>query len=87
MTHFLVSDEKPDGYKLEDLLSILRRDIVRRSAKIMEDEREEAQQVLDNNVRILTLLSECIHLSKDSTRMLEKSFGPSIKGKPRIGKP
>lgn len=87
MTHFLVSDEKPDGYKLEELLSILRRDIVRRSTKIMDDERDEAQQVLDNNVRILSLLSECIHISKESTRLLEKSFGPSIKGKPRIGRP
>ena len=86
MTHFLVSDEKPDGFKLEELLAILRRDIIRRSAKIMDDERVEAKTVLENNIKILTLLTECMHLSESSTTILERSFGRSIDGKPRIGK-
>ncbi|RMF11723.1 MAG: histidine kinase [Alphaproteobacteria bacterium] len=87
MTHFLVTDEKPDGYRLEDILSILRRDIIKRSTKIMDDERPEAKAVLNNSIRVLGLLSECISIAEDSTRILEKSFGKSVEGKPRIGKP
>jgi len=33
MTHFLVSDEKPDGSRLEDILNILRKDILIRCTK------------------------------------------------------
>ena len=87
MTHFLATDEKPDGYKLEDILSMLRRDIIKRSAKIMEDDRPEAKAVLENSIRVLGLLTECIAIAEDSSHILEKSFGKSIEGVPRIGKP
>lgn len=86
MTHFLVTEDKPDGYRLEDILSIVRRDIIKRSSKIMEDERPEARQVLENNIEILGLLTECIGLAENSTMVLEKSFGKSLEGAPRIGK-
>ncbi len=85
MTHFLVTDENPDGYRLEDILKIIRKDIFLRTTKIMEDERPEAQRVLENNVKILGLLSEAITTAEDSTATLEKSFGPSRDGAPRIG--
>lgn len=86
MTHFLATDEKPDGYKLEDVLSLLRGDLIKRSTKIIDDARPEARHVLDNNIRILSLLSEAIDLAVDSTRTIEKSFGKPIPGHPRIGK-
>ena len=86
MTHFLVSDAKPDGYKLEEILSVLRADIIIRCGKISADTRPEARQVLHNNMRVLGLISEAILLAEDSTRILVKSFGPSVKGgPPRIG--
>lgn len=86
MTHFLVSDSKPDGYRLEDILSVLRADIITRCNKISGDTRPEARQVLHNNMRVLGLISEAIQIAEDSTRILEKAFGPSIKGgPPRIG--
>ena len=85
MTHFLVTDDNPSGYKLEDILKIIRKDIFLRTTKIMEDERPEAQNVMDNNVKILGLLSQAIATAEDSTVMLQKSFGPSRDGKPRIG--
>jgi len=85
MTHFLVTDEKPDGYKMEDILKIIRKDIFLRTTKIMEDERPEAQIVMDNNVKILSLLSEAIAIAESSTTTLQKSFGPSRNGEPRIG--
>ncbi|PCI50943.1 MAG: histidine kinase [Alphaproteobacteria bacterium] len=85
MTHFLVTDENPDGYKLEDMLKLIRKDIFLRTTKILEDDRPEAQTVLDNNVKILGLLSEAITIAENSTSVLQKSFGPSRDGKPRIG--
>ncbi len=86
MTHFLISDVNPDGHKLEDILSTLRKDVLYRSTKIMEDGRPEAKQVLENNVTILALLTEAINLAEDSTAVLNKSFGRSTpENEPRIG--
>ena len=86
MTHFLVSDSNPDGSKLEDILRVIRGDILNRCTKISDDNRPEAQHVLNNNVKILELISQCIVLAEDSTNVLDKAFGPSGKGgPPRIG--
>ncbi|MEK9662623.1 MAG: histidine kinase [Alphaproteobacteria bacterium] len=85
MTHFLVSDDKPDGHKIEDILDLVRQDIVKRTQKIVSDNRREARHVLKNNIRILDLLTEAMELAQDSTTVLDKSFGPSEPGSPRIG--
>lgn len=85
MTHFLVTDDNPDGYKLENILKIIRKDIFLRSTKIVDDDRAEAQAVIDNNVKILALISEAVSLAESSSAILEKSFGPSQNGEPRIG--
>ena len=90
MTHFLISEENPDGLKLEDILSAIRKDILLRCTKIVDDKKPEAQQVLDNNLKILNLMSETIRLAENSTLTLDKSFGPSRAGDgkpPRIGNP
>ncbi len=87
MTHFLISEENHDGHKLEDLLKAVRKEILERCTKIVDDRRPEAAQVLDNNMRILNLLSDAIHLADSSTQILDKSFGRSKPGKPRIGNP
>ena len=39
MTLFLATDENPEGYKLEDILSIIRQDILERAGKIAGDGR------------------------------------------------
>ena len=85
MTHFLMSDIKPDGMKLEDVLVVLRRDILYRCTKIMEDSRPEAKHVLENNIAILSLISEAITLAEDSTHTLDKAFGTRGVDGPRIG--
>ena len=86
MTHFLVSDTNPDGSRLEDILRVIRNDILIRCTKISDDTRPEAQNVLNNNVKILDLLTQSIILAENSTQMLDKSFGPGDKdGPPRIG--
>ncbi len=86
MTHFLVSDTNPDGSKLEDILRVIRNDVLIRCTKISDDTRVEAQQVLNNTVKVLDLISDAITLAEDSSRILDKSFGPGGKGgPPRIG--
>ena len=88
MTRFLVSEENPDGRKLEDILLELRADVLVRCTKISEDHRPEALEVMDNNVAILQHLTDAIDLAMDSTALLDKAFGPSQAdkgGPPRIG--
>ena len=88
MTHFLVSEENPEGYKLEDILAALRKDVIIRCGKIADDRRPEAQQVLANSVKILALLNDAVSLAESSTHILDKAFGPSQSsdgGSPRIG--
>ena len=87
MTQFLVTDDNPQGYKLEEILSTIRNDMMMRATKIMDDTRPEARKVLENNLRILQLLTESIGFAEDSTRLLNKSFGPHQAGAPRIGTP
>ena len=51
MTRFLVSDEPPEGYRLEDILVAIRKDILNRSHKIADDTRVEAMHVMNNNMK------------------------------------
>ena len=88
MTRFLVSEENPQGSKLEDILRILRKDVLERCTKITDDLRPEAQHVLNNNIKILDNITEAIRLAEDSSHVLDKAFGPSQAahgGPPRIG--
>lgn len=87
MTHFFPSQERPQGWKLEDLLTAVQNDIVTRSGKIVDDERPQARAVLQNNIEILALLTQCIHKAEASTKILD-SLGRSQSdrgGAPRIG--
>ena len=90
MTRFLASADHPSGYRLEDVLITIRRELVKRCEKIADDDRVEARHVMENNIQILKLLSDAIRLAEDSTYTLDRSFGPSHAnegGAPRIGKP
>ena len=86
MSRFLVTDDNPDGYKLEDILSAIRNDILQRATKIMDDSRPEAVTVVNNNIKILNHLAESIILAENSTTVLNKSFGSRNSEVPRIGK-
>ena len=58
VTRYLISKENPEGHKPEDLLRALRKDILTRCTKIVDDQRAEANHVLDNTMKILNLLSD-----------------------------
>ncbi len=88
MTRFLKSDENPSGFRLEDILHVLRTDVMKRCVKIAADDRPEAFHVMANNTKVLDLLTQAIALAQDSTKTLDRSFGPSTAqegGAPRIG--
>ena len=85
MTHFLMNEDNPNGHRLEDILALIRKDMILRATKIVDDHRAEARRVLENNIRILQLLTESINIAEDSTRLLDKNLGPSQPGQPRIG--
>lgn len=86
MTRFLVSDENPTGYRLEELLLLVRADVLKRLDRIALDERTEAQLVFANNVEVLEHLTKAIELARDNTRILDKAFGHKVLGgPPRIG--
>jgi hypothetical protein len=85
MTHFLISDDNPEGFKLEDVLRTLRKDVLTRCTKITDDGTDAARHVMDNNMMVLNLLTEAIQVAEDSTTTLDKAFGRSVPGQPRIG--
>ena len=79
MTQFLVTDENPKGYRLEDILSLIRKDVLTRAAKIADDIRPEARHVMRNNMKVLGLISGAIVLAEDSTATLDRAFGPHLR--------
>lgn len=85
-TKFLVTEENPEGYRLEDILTAIRNDMIQRATLIMDDKRPEAMAVMNNNIKILSNMAECIDLAKSSSDILTKAFGPSDGDAPRIGK-
>ncbi len=87
MTKLLLSPDNPNGWRLEDIIDEIQNDIVRRSARIVDDSRPEARAVLTNNIEILNLLTVCSEKAHDSTHVLS-TLGPSRgpQGIPRIGR-
>ena len=83
-TKLLMSTDNPAGWRLEDILSEIQNDIVRRTQKIIDDDRPDARAVLNNNIEIMSLVSKGVERALDSTRILD-SLGPHEKGQPRIG--
>lgn len=85
MTRFLQSEENPNGFKLEEILAVIRADVLKRAVKIAHDDRPEALRVMANNVKILQHLTDAAELARNSTQILDRAFGPHEDGKPRIG--
>ncbi len=85
MSRFLKTDDNPDGYKLEDILSAIRNEVINRATKIMDDGRPESTAVLNNSIKILNLLSECIEYAESSTKILDTKLGPHETENYRIG--
>mgnify|MGYP007063596865 FL=1 len=85
MTHFLTTDDNPDGHNLEDVLAMADTALVKRAVLIADDNRQEARQVLANDVKIMAMLSDSLALAEESTALLNRAFGPSRADQHRIG--
>lgn len=82
----LMSPANPTGWKLEDLLAALQGEVRCKCAKIDQDARPPARQVLRNNQQIIGLLAQAEALQRSSHDVLD-AMGPNEGplGKPRIG--
>jgi len=79
-TTFLVSENKPDGFRLEEIVREIRNDILVRSTHVMTDDRPEIASVMANNMKILGMLSDVIALAENSTELLSRIYGTDQAG-------
>lgn len=85
-TPVLMSAENPNGWKLEDLLRQLYRELEAKTAKVMHDQSLRASVVRQNNYSILTYLRHAEICQLDTIRELaEIAPDPGPNGQPRIG--
>ena len=75
MTKLLVSDDNPNGAKLDDVLRAVRNDIIARCQASVAVHDRDTEKVVANNMRILNLLTECIELAETSTEILVQAYG------------
>ncbi len=71
MAKILVSKENPGGYRTEDLLNLIRLDLLERMQRYVTDPRKEMKPVLNNNVEILSLLTRAVELAERNTSILD----------------
>ena len=82
----LMSAENPEGWKLEELLSQMRDELMVKNRRIANDDSAVAQAVHQNNKMILQLLTGCENLQRDSlARLASLAPDPGPTGTPRIG--
>lgn len=79
-TTFLVSEDKPDGLRLEEIVREIRNDILIRCTHVMTDGRPEVALVMANNMKILGMLSDVIALAENSTELLSRIYGTDQAG-------
>lgn len=87
-TPVLMSKENPTGWKLEDLLVQLQKELMHKTLNIISDSSATALLVRNNNINIIDLINKAEVLQRDSYSQLAKlraDAGPM--GKPRIGQP
>lgn len=86
LPNVLMGPDNPTGWKLEELLAQIGQEVDRKSAKIQNDDRPVARQVLRNNEQIIGLLMQAEAIQRSSYDLLNATApdqGPL--GKPRIG--
>ena len=82
----LMGPANPHGWKLEDLLDKIIREVAAKSEKIADDRSPQAVAVTRNNLEICDLLIKAVTCQKDSMDLLDRmgpNQGPT--GQPRIG--
>lgn len=87
MTKLLMSKENPNGWKLEELLGKIRRELIEKNKLIQDDECQVSKIIQSNNKEIINSLADCIIMQNHSMEALDtlgENKGPL--GEPRVGK-
>lgn len=75
MTKLLVSKDNPDGYTLESVFRMIRGDILTRSVQMKDDVHPEVQEVMSNNMYILSLMEQIISHAESSSEVMQRIYG------------
>lgn len=85
-TPILMSKENPNGWKLEELLAQVRKELLVKTEKITGDESAVSMKVQCNNLSIMRQLFNAEALQRDSIAALDaKAPDEGPNGQPRIG--
>ena len=68
----LMTEENPNGWKLEDLLDKVHNELNAKSQKILSSGHKEAKKVADNNKKVIQLLDYAKAIQEDTVERLAK---------------
>jgi hypothetical protein len=77
MTKLLVSKNNPNGHTLEAVFRMIRGDILKRCNDMQDDHNPEIQEVMANNMHILSLMEQIITHAENSTTIMHRIYGKS----------
>lgn len=75
MTRLLVSKDNPDGHTLEDVFRMIRGDILKRCNDMQDEKNPEIQDVMTNNMHILSLMEQIIAHAESSSTIMKRIYG------------
>lgn len=75
MTKLLVSKNNPNGHTLEDVMRMIRGDIITRVNEMHSDPRPEVQEVITNNMYVLGLMEQIIAHAESSSEVMKRIYG------------
>lgn len=86
MQKLLMSKTNPDGWKLEELLSVIKGELQEKNELIADDKCEVSLIVQENNKKIIALLDHSVMIQNETMRQLDTlGINQGALGKPRIG--
>lgn len=77
MTKLLISKDNPEGHTLEAVFRMIRGDILTRCVEMTDDTHLEVQQVMSNNMYILSLMEQIISHAEASSEVMQRIYGKS----------
>lgn len=78
MEPYLVAETIPKVHRLDEILILLRELVLKRSQALADNHLPEAKHVMRNSMMVLKLLTEAIELTRESNKLLDRSFGPPL---------
>lgn len=76
----LLSADKPDGYRLVEIVQLVRRDLVLRLAPLSHDKRPHSAAMVSRYAEVLKLLSQAIKIAETAEDVVAHSYGKDALG-------